>query len=34
MKYVSTETEIADVFTKGLSNSKFEEFRRQLGMIL
>ena len=33
MKLTPTEEQIADIFTKGLSISKFEEMRMQLGMI-
>ena len=32
MKYIKTEDQPADIFTKGLSKSKFEDFRQQLGM--
>ena len=33
MKYVRTKDQVTDIFTSGLSGSKFEEFRRQLSMI-
>ena len=33
MKYIKTENQVADIFTKGLNGLKFEEFRRQLSMI-
>ena len=32
MKYIKTGDQVADIFTKALSGTKFEEFRRQLGM--
>ena len=32
MKYIKTGNQVADIFTKALSGTKFEEFRRQLGM--
>ena len=33
MKYIRTKDQVTDIFIKELSGSKFEEFRRQLGMI-
>ncbi|KAF7810522.1 putative mitochondrial protein [Senna tora] len=33
VKYISTDNQIADIFTKGLSGTKFEDFREKLGMI-
>lgn len=33
VKYINTEGEVADIFTKGLSGPNFEGYRRQLGMI-
>ena len=33
MCHVKTENQVADIFTKGLSNAKFSEFRKQLGMM-
>ncbi|CAA0823425.1 cysteine-rich RLK (RECEPTOR-like protein kinase) 8 [Striga hermonthica] len=33
MKHVGTEDQVADVFTKGLNSSNFEEFRTCLGMV-
>ena len=33
MKYVRTEDQVADIFTKRVSGVKFEHFRRQLGMV-
>lgn len=33
MKYIQTNDQVADLFTKGLTVTKFEDFRRQLGMI-
>lgn len=33
LKHVNTGDQVADLFTKGLSNNKFESFRRQLGMV-
>lgn len=32
MKHVNTGEHIADIFTKGLSRTKFEEFWKQLGI--
>ncbi|KAL5827815.1 hypothetical protein ACOSQ3_019666 [Xanthoceras sorbifolium] len=32
-KYIKTEEQVADIFTKGLSTTKFEESRKKLGMI-
>ncbi|KAI4312932.1 hypothetical protein MLD38_037718 [Melastoma candidum] len=33
LQYIGMEGQTADVFTKGLNASKFEEFRTQLGMM-
>ena len=33
MKYVRTEDQVADIFTKGLNGAKLENFRRQLDMV-
>lgn len=33
MQYIKTADQVADLFTKGLSGVKSEEFRKQLGMI-
>lgn len=33
MTYIHTDDQVADLFTKGLNTIKFEDFRRQLGMI-
>jgi hypothetical protein len=32
MEYINTEGQVADIFTKGLSAPKFENFKRQLGV--
>ena len=32
MEAIGTNEQVADVFTKGLNTTKFEEFRQQLGM--
>jgi hypothetical protein len=33
MKLTSTEEQVVDIFTKGLSAKKFEEMRAQLGVL-
>ena len=33
MKYVKTEGQVADIFTKRLNGGKFEDFKRQLGIV-
>ena len=33
MRQTKTDDQVADIFTKGLSASKFEDFRRQLNMV-
>ena len=32
LEQVKTDDQVADIFTKGLGGSKFEKFRKQLGM--
>ena len=32
MKYIKTRDQVVDIFTKGLSEPKFEEFKKQLSM--
>ena len=33
MRHIKTDDQVADLFTKSLSTSKFETFRHQLGLV-